>query len=159
LFQKCNVHVRSLRQTKTCKIVRCDKGTTKLLKMSMSCTLTWVNKIWKKSTRQGDTIKQFIHILLLVLTFLPIRFSTFFFRPFEFRVPISAHSSFRFSKSFYRKKFFCFKNDNVMYAHYDKQNHVKLFDVTRETTKLLKMSMSCTLTRMNKICKKSTHQG
>jgi hypothetical protein len=89
--------------------------------------------------------------------FLPIRFSGFnscpfdfrasIFCPFEFQASIFAHSIFTFSKSFYRKKIFCFKNAMFMYAHYDKQNHVKFFDVTRETTKLLKMSISRTLTR------------
>jgi hypothetical protein len=116
----------------------------------MSCTLTQVNKIWKKSTRQGRHNKAVYSYSIISFDF-------------------SAHSSFEhlflpirvshFWKSFYRKKFFCFKNAMFMYAHYDKQNHVKFFDATRETTKLLKMSISCTLTRTNKICKKSTHQG
>jgi hypothetical protein len=59
----------------------------------------------------------------------------------------SAHSIFEhlflpirvshFRNPFIVKKFFCFKNAMSMYAHCDKQNHVKLFDATRGRQNLL----------------------
>jgi hypothetical protein len=126
------------------------------------------------SRRKGDTIKQFIDILLLDLTFLPIRFSSFYFLPirvstfdfcpFDFRASILAHSSFTFLKNFWKKVQKIFWNDNVMHVHYDKQK-CKICRCDKGDDKLfghhdfLKMSMSWMHTTTKKHVKLSRHKG